>query len=152
MLLASFYIWSITASFWWQKLIVTVLITSMALALWQKARDAMPYLLDPAAAPPARVALADGLIGATAFFILQGVAVLILADAPNQVDLRATTLGFISAGILVYADAALLLARANGRRTGHTARYSVRKHAESRATGCRAGHRCRPTGPKRDPP
>ncbi|MYN46945.1 CPBP family intramembrane metalloprotease [Pseudoduganella sp. FT93W] len=102
MLLASFYIWSITASFWWQKLIVTVLITSMALALWQKARDAMPYLLDPAAAPPARVALADGLIGATAFFILQGVAVLIIADDPGTVDMRATTLGFISAGILVY--------------------------------------------------
>lgn len=102
MLLASFYIWSITASFWWQKLIVTVLITAMALALWQKARDAMPYLLDPAAAPPARVALADGLTGATAFFILQGVAVLIISDGAEQPTMRATTLGFISAGIIVY--------------------------------------------------
>lgn len=102
MLLASFYIWSITASFWWQKVIVMVLITAMALALWQKARDAMPYLLDPAAAPPARVALADGLIGATAFFILQGVAVMIIADDSAKVDMRATTLAFISAGILVY--------------------------------------------------
>ena len=102
MLLASFYIWSITASFWWQKLIVTVLITAMTLALWQKARDAMPYLLDPAAAPPARVALADGLTGATAFFILQGVAVLIISDGAEQPTMRATTLGFISAGIIVY--------------------------------------------------
>ncbi|WP_229633468.1 CPBP family intramembrane glutamic endopeptidase [Duganella qianjiadongensis] len=102
MLLASFYIWSITASFWWQKVIVMVLITAMALALWQKARDAMPYLLDPAAAPPARVALADGLIGATAFFILQGVAVMIIASDPANIDMRATTLAFTSAGILVY--------------------------------------------------
>lgn len=102
MLLASFYIWSITASFWWQKLVVIVLITAMALALWQKARDAMPYLLDPAAAPPAQVALADGLIGATAFFILQGVAVLIIADDAAKPDMRAFTLGFISAGIIVY--------------------------------------------------
>jgi len=102
MLLASFYIWSITASFWWQKLIVIVLISAMALALWQKARDAMPYLLDPAAAPPAQVALADGLIGATAFFILQGVAVLIIADDAARPDMRTLTLGFISAGIIVY--------------------------------------------------
>jgi len=102
MLLASFYIWSITASFWWQKVIVMVLITAMALALWQKARDAMPYLLDPAAAPPARVALADGLIGATAFFILQGVAAMIIASGPAEVDIRVTTLAFASAGILVY--------------------------------------------------
>lgn len=103
MLLSSFYVWSITASFWWQKLIVAVLITSMALALWQKARDAMPYLLDPAAAPPARVALADGLIGATAFFILQGIATFILARKPAAVDMRVTTLAFVSAGLLVFA-------------------------------------------------
>ncbi len=102
MLLASFYIWSVTASFWWQKLIVIVLITAMALALWQKARDAMPYLLDPAAAPPAQVALADGLIGATAFFILQGVALLIIADDLAQPGMRALTLSFISAGTIVY--------------------------------------------------
>lgn len=103
MLLASFYIWSITASYWWQKVIVMVLITAMALALWQKARDTMPYLLDPAAAPPARVALADGLIGATAFFILQGVAMLALSTFSEKIDIRATTLAFISAGMLVYA-------------------------------------------------
>ncbi|WP_348699246.1 type II CAAX endopeptidase family protein [Duganella fentianensis] len=103
MLLSSFYVWSITASFWWQKLIVAVLITSMALALWQKARDAMPYLLDPAAAPPARVALADGLIGATAFFILQGIATFILAQDPADIDMRVTTLAFVSAGLLVFA-------------------------------------------------
>lgn len=102
MLLASFYIWSITASFWWQKLIVAVLITSMALALWQKARDAMPYLLDPAAAPPARVALADGLIGATAFFILQGIATFIIARDPANINMRVTTLAFVSAGLLVF--------------------------------------------------
>ncbi|MBY0557875.1 MAG: CPBP family intramembrane metalloprotease, partial [Burkholderiaceae bacterium] len=59
-------------------------------------------LLDPAAAPPAQVALADGLIGATAFFILQGVALLIIADDLAQPGMRALTLSFISAGTIVY--------------------------------------------------
>jgi hypothetical protein len=34
---------------------VFVVLTALAAALWQKARDEMPYLLDPAASPPARV-------------------------------------------------------------------------------------------------
>ncbi|WP_432381902.1 CPBP family intramembrane glutamic endopeptidase [Duganella sp. P38] len=98
MLLASFYTYSIYTSVWSQKLVVMVLTASMALALWQKARDALPYLLDPAAAPPARVSTADGLIAATAFFILQGI-VLIFS---GKVSLQAITIAFGVAGIVVY--------------------------------------------------
>ncbi|TFW25236.1 CPBP family intramembrane glutamic endopeptidase [Duganella callida] len=98
MLLASFYTWSIYSSVWSQKLVVMVLTASMALALWQKARDALPYLLDPAAAPPARVSTADGLIAATAFFILQAL-VLLFFDKPA---LHSITIAFGIAGLLVY--------------------------------------------------
>jgi membrane protease YdiL (CAAX protease family) len=98
MLLASFYTWSIYSNVWSQKLVVMVLVASMALALWQKARDALPYLLDPAAAPPARVSAADGLIAATAFFILQGLALLIIGKS----DLRAMTFAFGIAGVVIY--------------------------------------------------
>lgn len=98
MLLASFYTWSIYTSVWSQKLVVLVLTASMALALWQKARDALPYLLDPAAAPPARVSTADGLIAATAFFILQAF-VLVFFD---QVNMQAITVAFSIAGLTVY--------------------------------------------------
>lgn len=98
MLLASFYTYCIYTSVWSQKLVVLVLTASMALALWQKARDALPYLLDPAAAPPARVSAADGLIAATAFFILQGI-VLIFAD---KVSMQSITIAFGVAGITVY--------------------------------------------------
>jgi membrane protease YdiL (CAAX protease family) len=98
MLLASFYTWSIYSNVWSQKLVVMVLVASMALALWQKARDALPYLLDPAAAPPARVSAADGLIAATAFFILQGLALLIIGKS----DLRAMTFAFGIAGGTIY--------------------------------------------------
>ncbi|NYE63620.1 hypothetical protein FHW58_004851 [Duganella sp. 1224] len=98
MLLASFYTWSIYSNVWSQKLVVMVLIASMALALWQKARDALPYLLDPAAAPPARVSTADGLIAATAFFILQGLLLLIFGKS----DLRAMTIAFGISGVVIY--------------------------------------------------
>ncbi|WP_229258313.1 CPBP family intramembrane glutamic endopeptidase [Duganella rivi] len=98
MLLASFYTWSIYSSVWSQKLVVLVLTASMALALWQKARDSLPYLLDPAAAPPARVSTADGLIAATAFFILQGIVMLFF----RKVSMPALTIAFSIAGLTVY--------------------------------------------------
>ncbi|MRW91648.1 CPBP family intramembrane metalloprotease [Duganella sp. FT80W] len=98
MLLASFYTWSIYSNVWSQKLVVMVLIASMALALWQKARDSLPYLLDPAAAPPPRVSTADGLIAATAFFILQGIVLMVA----GRMDMQALTIAFGVAGLVVY--------------------------------------------------
>lgn len=98
MLLASFYTYCIYTSVWSQKLVVMVLTASMALALWQKARDALPYLLDPAAAPPARVSAADGLIAATAFFILQAMVLLIA----RKVNMLTVTLAFGISGLIVY--------------------------------------------------
>jgi hypothetical protein len=56
------------------------------------------YLLDPAAAPPARVSTADGLIAATAFFILQGILLLFF----GKVDMQAITIAFGAAGLTVY--------------------------------------------------
>lgn len=103
MLLASFYTWSIYSDNWAQKLITMVLTASFALALWQKARDALPYLLDPAAAPPARVSTSDGLIAATAFFIMQGILVLVLADDAKAPGLDVITLSFGLSGLVVYA-------------------------------------------------
>jgi len=102
MLLASFYTWSIYSDVWSQKLVVMVLVASLALALWQKARDALPYLLDPAAAPPPRVSTSDGLIAATAFFIMQGLIALFMVRAMEMPALPAVTIAFAAAGLLVY--------------------------------------------------
>jgi membrane protease YdiL (CAAX protease family) len=71
MLIASFYAYAIYATTFWARLGTMVLTALVALALWQKARDRFPFLLDPTAAPPARVSLADGLIAALLFFVLQ---------------------------------------------------------------------------------
>ncbi len=108
MMLASFYVYSIYTSLWSQKLVVMVLCGALALALWQKARDELPYLLDPAAAPPARVATADGLMAATAFFVLQALIAIVLSDASRQIGLQALTIAFAAAGATVYGCTRLL--------------------------------------------
>jgi membrane protease YdiL (CAAX protease family) len=57
----------------WAKFTQIVLSTLLAFALWQKVRDHVPYLLDPTEAPAPEIAVADGIIAALAFFVLQGV-------------------------------------------------------------------------------
>ena len=73
MLLSSIYVYSLYANTIWQRMGLLTLMALLAAALWQKARDQLPYLLDPAASPPARVSVSDGLIAALLFFVIQGV-------------------------------------------------------------------------------
>jgi membrane protease YdiL (CAAX protease family) len=80
LLLTGLYIAMLAAGSVVQQLVFVVLTAALAVALWQKARDALPYLLDPAASPPARVTAADGLIAAMLFFILQILLLILLKD------------------------------------------------------------------------
>jgi membrane protease YdiL (CAAX protease family) len=112
MLLASLYAYGIYARAWWQSLVVLVLTAGLAQAFWQKARDALPYLLDPAAAPPARVSTADGMIAVMLFFVLQAVGALFMVHVLDM-DAGATVLlAFTLAGALVYLLARLVYWRA----------------------------------------
>jgi membrane protease YdiL (CAAX protease family) len=112
MLLASLYAYGIYARAWWQSLVVLVLTAGLAQAFWQKARDALPYLLDPAAAPPARVSTADGMIAVMLFFVLQAVGALFMVHV-LQMDAGATLLlAFSLAGAVVYLLARLVYWRA----------------------------------------
>ncbi|MYM21709.1 CPBP family intramembrane metalloprotease [Duganella sp. FT135W] len=140
MLLASFYTWSIYSKVWSQKLVVMVLTASMALALWQKARDSLPYLLDPAAAPPPRVSTADGLIAATAFFILQGL-VLLFAD---ELDMQAVAIAFGASGVTVYGLMRLVYWRSKAAGVpaivrGMDMKVSLRSAAIAATVACSAG-------------
>jgi ABC-2 type transport system permease protein len=56
----------------WARLVYMILSTLLVLALWQKVRDRLPYLLDPTEMPPPQIALSDGLIAVLAFVVLQG--------------------------------------------------------------------------------
>ncbi|MEO7494162.1 MAG: type II CAAX endopeptidase family protein [Massilia sp.] len=100
MALSSLYGYAIFAGAWWQKLAMMLLTVCLAQALWQKARDALPYLLDSAAAPPARVSTADGMMAAMLFFVLPGLCFILLHDVMGPG--RALVLGFAAAGLLVY--------------------------------------------------
>jgi hypothetical protein len=50
----------------------------LAVAIWQKVRDNVPYLLDPTQEPPPRIGVSDGLTGIVAFSLLAGVIHLLL--------------------------------------------------------------------------
>jgi membrane protease YdiL (CAAX protease family) len=93
---------------WFAQIILSML---LACALWQKVRDRAPYLLDPVATPPAAVSLADGLIAALAFFVLQGLAALLLQKATLSAG-TAIFLGFVVAGAAVVAGVLFIFWRA----------------------------------------
>ncbi|OBV39121.1 CPBP family intramembrane glutamic endopeptidase [Janthinobacterium psychrotolerans] len=102
LLLTGLYIAALAAGSVVQQLVFVVLTGALAVALWQKARDEVPYLLDPAASPPARVSGADGLMAAMLFFVLQVLALLLLKDQ-GQASLQHSALAFGIAGALSYA-------------------------------------------------
>ena len=78
MTLAGLYVYAIVTPYPAQRLIFMVLSLLLAFALWQKARDQLPYLLDPDASPPPRVSTSDGLIAAMLFFVAQGIAAAVI--------------------------------------------------------------------------
>jgi ABC-2 type transport system permease protein len=98
MMLAGLYTYAIFASEWWQKVVLIVLSGLLSLALWQKARDELPYLLDPAASPPARVSTSDGVIAAMMFFVIQGITLAIFMAAAHQISGRAIVTAYLIAG------------------------------------------------------
>jgi ABC-2 type transport system permease protein len=102
MMLAGLYTYAIFASAWWQKLVFIVLSALLAAALWQKARDELPYLLDPAASPPARVSTSDGVIAAMLFFVVQGIMALFLIGRGHHLSGSALITAYAVAGAMTY--------------------------------------------------
>jgi membrane protease YdiL (CAAX protease family) len=100
MLLSSMYGYAIYGPSAWARLVQVILSSLLVLALWQKVRDRIPYLLDPTEMPPPSIALSDGLIATLAFFVLQGLLTIALlsADLPFA---QALLIAYVSAGGLV---------------------------------------------------
>jgi membrane protease YdiL (CAAX protease family) len=102
MLLSGFYVYGLWAAQWWQSLVIVLLTGLLALALWQKAADQLPYLLDPVASPPAGPSVADGLMAAMCFFIVQVLLVALwLALRPVEPAVG-LLVGFVGAGAVTY--------------------------------------------------
>ncbi|WEF30967.1 type II CAAX endopeptidase family protein [Pseudoduganella chitinolytica] len=112
MTLASLYGYGLYTDAWPHRLAVVVLVAALALALWQKARDELPFLLDPTAAPPRQVSAADGMTAAVAFFAVQGIAFFMLRAGDGPAALPDLALAFAIAGAVVYALARLVYWRA----------------------------------------
>jgi ABC-2 type transport system permease protein len=85
----------------WTKLAQLVLSTLLAFALWQKVKDNCPYLLDPVAIPARSVSLADGMIAALAFFVLQGLLFLLFHSIAESSVPAEITFAYIFAGLIV---------------------------------------------------
>jgi ABC-2 type transport system permease protein len=104
MVLASLYGYAIVAGSIWQRAALVILTALLAVALWQKARDQLPYLLDPSAAPPARVSVSDGLIAALLFFVLQALiaAIEIAFTRPHVLTASMVWIAFCGAGAVTY--------------------------------------------------
>jgi membrane protease YdiL (CAAX protease family) len=103
MMLAGLYTYAIFASEWWQKIVVIVLSGLLSLALWQKARDELPYLLDPAASPPARVSTSDGVIAAMLFFVVQGITLAIFMASTHHLSGTAIVTAYSIAGAITFS-------------------------------------------------
>jgi ABC-2 type transport system permease protein len=102
MLLVGFYAYSLYSANWHYEVPMLALCSALAFALWQKAGDKVPYLLDSSAAPPSSVALADGLIAATLFFVFHAVAIHLLSDFVHGDSTSRVVLGYVCSGALTY--------------------------------------------------
>jgi membrane protease YdiL (CAAX protease family) len=108
LILSSLYTYALNTRAWHVRLAAIVLLAALALSLWQRARDALPYLLDPTATPPPRVSASDGIMAAILFFLLQLLVAGAMQLAGRNVALPELAVSFAIAGAVVYALARLL--------------------------------------------
>ncbi len=85
---------------WWSKCVQILLTTLLALALWQKLGERLPYMLDPVDSPPTRIGVVEGLLAALGFFVLQGVLMILFGRHDADV-LRSLVLAYSFAGIVI---------------------------------------------------
>lgn len=85
----------------WTILAQLVLSTLLAFALWQKVKDACPYLLDPTDRPPRAISLADGMIAALAFFVVQAVTLVTLHHVSSASLTAQVTVAYVFAALSV---------------------------------------------------
>ena len=110
MMLATMFGYAVYAPSAWAKFAQIVLSALLAFALWQKVRDHAPFLLDPNDAPAPSIAVADGIIAALAFFVLQGILALcfIAFDCSAGASLL---FAFVGSGLVVGSATLFILWR-----------------------------------------
>ena len=106
--LTSFFVYAIVAESFWQQLVLVVLSVFLAIALWQKARDLLPYFFDPSSAPELPIAVSDGVMALMAYFVMQGLFALLFAllkapayAVPLLASAHAALVVFVSAYVVL---------------------------------------------------
>lgn len=122
----------------WQVFVQCAFAALLALALWQKLRDRLPYLLDPVERPPARIGVGDGLIAAMAFFTLQ-MLIAVIAGAAGASPESAILIAFPLAGLLVTLTVLYFLLRAKTHLVFETLGMQRRAGVDSASAGASAG-------------
>lgn len=107
MLLAALFAHAIYTPSLWTKLVQLALSALLAYAVWQKLGQRLPFLLDPTEAPPPAITVADGVIAALAFFVLQALFALPFRHGDHTPAL-AMLVSFVGAGSLVGGLALLI--------------------------------------------
>jgi len=100
MFLSSMYGYAIYGPSAWARLVQVILSSLLVLALWQKVRDRLPYLLDPTEMPPPSIALSDGLIATLAFFVLQGLISILMVTGGIPMEKTILVAYVVSGGIV----------------------------------------------------
>ncbi len=105
MLLASIFTYALYEESLWKTVVLVALTAALALSLWQRVRDRLPYLLDAGASPPARVSLSDGMLAVLLFFVLQSVLFALLLEPMGGEPAieRVSLLAYPLAGALTFA-------------------------------------------------
>jgi membrane protease YdiL (CAAX protease family) len=111
MLLAALFAHAIYTPSGWAKIVQFALSALLAFAVWQKLAARLPFLLDPTEAPPPSISVADGVMAALAFFVLESLFSLMLGEGARAPALK-LLIAFASAGSTV-AVAALVTFRKN---------------------------------------
>ncbi len=99
MLLAGMFAFAIYTPSTWGRVVQVFLSAATAFGLWQKVGDRLPYLLDPTEAPPPRIDVGDGLVATLVFFVVQGIAGMVLAMAGVETG-AVLLLSFVLAGVV----------------------------------------------------
>jgi membrane protease YdiL (CAAX protease family) len=84
----------------WTKLVLVIVCSLLAVAIWQIVRDRAPLMLDPVERPVPRIALSDGLIAVLGFVVVQ-TAVGAIAVRARATGAHVLLLAFIIAGGVV---------------------------------------------------
>jgi membrane protease YdiL (CAAX protease family) len=102
MLLAACYVYAITSPVVLSSIVLAILMGLLALALWQKARDHLVFLLDPSMSPPSSVSTADGLMAATLFFVVQALVSLLPRATLGEPSAWWVLIAYAVAGAFTY--------------------------------------------------